>query len=346
MNLDQAYRIFGLDQSASDDDIKKRFREMSKTLHPDVNKSENADEKFKELNSAYQLLQTRNDVNPFTRRQNSAPPPQSYGSGFSGFPGFGFPNIGDIFNTHTANNIRQNVENIMIELEITFAESVYGVTKNIQYNRDIACSNCDGNGFINKHNNCNACGGRGFVESRNGNMVMRTMCNKCYNRKNTEKCNVCNAKSYVNSTTSLSVKIPPGIKDGMMMKMGGAGNYAGNLGGSQHIFSDAIARIKVKNNTGLNIVGDNVVFNAKIDFSNAILGTEVSVPTPLENEFLKIKVPPFSKNKDVINIPNLGVGYNGSLEICLDVQMPDKTNAVEIFSQLAEKLRDSNASNA
>ncbi len=169
MNRSEAYAKLEIDPSTSDNEVKKKFRELSKKLHPDKNPgNKDAEAKFKEINEAYQRI-----INPGPREINE----DQFAGGNGGigfdFSGFGFTGGGN------AHRFRQT-EHIQCSINISFVESILGCKKEIKYSRDIKCNTCSGQGKIKLNTGCKKCGGSGHVMLQQQGMIMVQPCDLCF----------------------------------------------------------------------------------------------------------------------------------------------------------------------
>jgi molecular chaperone DnaJ len=307
MNLNEAYSILELSPGVSPEDAKKKYRELTKKYHPDVNKEEGAEDKFKRINEAYQVVSTgkSTDKEDFIPQQHNP---------FGGFNPFGNPFGG----THRV--IR--AENIDLFTQISFVESVLGCKKEITYQRKNKCQECDGQGDKKINNGCDKCGGQGQIVGKQGNMIFTRTCDKCWGRTQTIACTACINTGVIDTTSSVSVTIPGGVVNGNILRLGGMGNYIGNIMGSD-TNTDVMLHITVTPNDTLSIQGMDVISSINISLLEAIIGTK-SVVATIDGE-KEIIIPRLTKNKDEVIIPNLGVSRIGSQKVILHVEYPEDT---------------------
>jgi molecular chaperone DnaJ len=322
MRLSEAYSILEVPENTSLSDVKKKYRDLSKKYHPDVNKEPGSEDKFKKINEAYARIQKGGSDEPaFNPMQ-----------GFHGFNPF------DHFNMHPfANqNVSQtrSVDNIIIETTITFAESVLGVKKDLSFNRENKCADCNGNGKTVISNGCDKCGGKGQISSQQGNMLFVQTCNKCFGRTQSKSCTTCNELGYVNTTTAVSVNIPGGVSDKNILRLSGMGNFAGQFM-SMDQFSDVHLVINVIKDENLKLENNIVIYNLNISLLEAIRGCTKSVPTVLGQTSINIK--PLSKNNDEFIISRMGINRLGDQKVILNVEYPkDTTKLIDALLQTKE----------
>lgn len=308
MNVKEAYSILEIPQTATPEEAKKKYRELTKKLHPDVNKEPGAEDKFKKINEAYQVISSgkstdREDIH----WQSSA-----------GFNPFGRQHI--IYS-----------ENIELHTTISFKESVLGCKQDLSFNRHAKCKECGGQGEVSIHNGCDKCGGQGRFIRRRGGMVFIQTCDKCMGRTQTESCTGCNGDGFVDAEASINVTIPAGVSDGNILRLGGMGHYVGNFGPlEQH--TDAHLHITVRPEPGLSLVGKDVVSTLSISLLDALKGCVRDIKTI--NGMESVQVNPLSRNKEEIVLPGLGVSGGGNHRVVLDVQYPDNTK--KLFEALEE----------
>src|SRR5574337_1248575 len=291
MNLKEAYATLELSPGASQEEAKKKYRELTKKYHPDVNKESGAEDKFKKINEAYQVVQSGKG----TDLQDRIP----YGGG-------GFR--------------RQQViqlENIEVDITVSFKEAVLGCKKEVKYSRQAKCQNCEGSGEIHLNNGCKKCGGRGQVINKQGHMVMVSSCPDCFGRANTEECRVCKGSGMTYTDVSVHVSVPAGIQNGNTLRLQGMGNYAGSFMGLADQYTDAFCHVSVTPETGLSIEGRSVVSHITISLLDALRGCTRTVNTIHGNKEIQIKSR--SKNCDEVIIPYCGVGGTGDQRVILDV---------------------------
>ncbi len=300
MNLKEAYATLELSQGATPEEAKKKYRELTKKYHPDVNKEPGAEDKFKKINEAYQCVQ-----NGKGNDREEMPQHNPWGGGFT----------------------RQQViqlENIEVGVTVSFKESVLGCKKELKYQRHGKCPDCSGQGEIKLNNGCKKCGGKGQVITRQGNMVMVTTCSECYGRTNTEECKTCHGNGTVHTDVSVHVSVPAGVTNGSVLRLQGMGNYAGSFMGMADQHTDAYCHVNVIPEPGLSIEGLNVISRLTISLLDALQGCERTVKTI--NGDKKIKIEPHSRNRDEVVIPHCGVGGNGAQKVILNVEYPKNTD--------------------
>jgi len=304
MNFKEACTTLGIETSATADEAKKSFRQLSKKLHPD-NKETGDEDKFKKINEAYQRFQEGD--------KPEAP----------AMPGGWYRNQGGI-NIHSPfrRQVMIESENIELNTTISFKESVLGVKKEMKFKRYTKCVACEGQGEAVLNNGCKNCGGRGQVTGRQGNMIFSRTCHVCHGQVQTEQCKECKGNCVIEADVSVHVSVPGGVQTGNTLRLQGMGHYTTNfMGMDQH--TDAFLHITVTPESGLSLAGKDVVSTLKISLLDALRGCNRDVKTIEGKKEVEVKA--LSRNKDEIIIPRLGVNGEGSHRIILDVQYPKDT---------------------
>ena len=321
MKREEAYKELGLSPDASEEEAKKKYRDLSRKLHPDVNKEPGAEDKFKRINEAY----TRIKNNDFQAEM----PQNGFGGfgGFSGFPGF---DLEDLMNIHSGFSTSpkrkmKNVQPIQLPLVISFKESVFGTKKEVSYNRRVKCNSCDGMGGKPAANSCSACGGKGRISMQKGNMIINSTCNKCNGKVNLESCKDCSGEGDLASQTSISINIPAGIENNNVLRLSNIGNFIDRTNfGDRH--ADVYVQVQVIQDPNFKLQDGDVISNISISLLDAIAGTTREVDT-LDGA-KKIEIKPLSKHKDEVIIPNLGVARQGNQKVILQVEYPSDINSL------------------
>lgn len=310
MNIRDAYSILELEQSADADTAKKKYRELTKKWHPDINKDPGAEDKFKKINEAYKIVSTGQS----TDREDVAYHRQS---GFNPFNPF------DPFNRQGAP--RRIVTHVELHTTISFKDSVLGCNQELKFNRQSKCADCEGQGSHTLNNGCQQCGGQGTMTMQRGNMIFTQTCGKCHGHRQTENCNKCNAFGFIDTEVSVSVNIPGGILNNNVLRMSGMGNFAGGIMGMDQ-YTDAHLHVHVTPDAELSLQGSDVIFNLEISLLEALRGSTKTVKTVLGESQIDIK--PMSRNKDEIIISQMGVNRLGSQRVILDVKYPKDVNSL------------------
>lgn len=295
MKRTEAYSTLEIPETASADEAKKAFRQLSKKFHPD-NKDTGSEDKFKKINEAYQSI-SNNKFDDIPQRH----------------PQGGF---------HRQQVVQ--LENIETHITISFKESVLGCKKEIKYSRQTKCQSCGGSGEVKHNNGCKKCGGRGQIVNRQGAMVMVTTCDECYGRTNVSNCTSCSGNGTLHADASVHVTVPAGVVDGNVLRLQGMGHFAGSFMGFADQHTDAFLHIAVTPEPGLSIEGQSVISQLTIPLLDALRGCKCKVNTIHGEKEIQIK--PQSRNRDEVIIPHCGVGGTGNQRVILDVEYPKNTD--------------------
>ena len=342
------YEVLGVDKGADEAAIKKAYRTLAKKNHPDVNPGDKeAEERFKEINEAYQVLS-----NPQKRAQYDQfghDGPQGFGGGgysdFSGFGG-GFGGFEDIFSTifggGGAGGARRNGpvpgDDLRYDLTITLDEAAYGCEKEINLVRDEECPECHGSGAKpgSKVEKCPTCGGSGqervVQNTPFGRMQNVRTCSRCKGAGQiiTEPCGKCHGRGKIRVSRRKTVKVPAGISDGQILTIRGQGGL-GERGGEP---GDLLIVVSVKRHKLFQRDGDNLFIEMPITFVQAALGAELDVPTLKKP--VKYRFPEGTQPGQVFCIKGEGVQHlrgNGKGDLYV-------TAVVEIPKKLTEKQKE------
>ena len=288
------YEVLGVEKGASADEIKKAYRKSAMKYHPDRNPGDKeAEEKFKELGEAYEVLsdddkRARYDQFGFAGVDPNYGGGAGYGGGFGGFGGFG--DFGDIFGEFFGGGSRrgrsQNVprrgDDIGIRLEVTFEEAAFGVEKELTYHRIENCSACNGSGSADgKVETCSQCQGTGQVRTMQNFMGMQmqsqTTCPSCNGRGKIIKnpCATCRGKTKVRKSRTVKAKVPAGIDHGQSFRIRGEGCVGSNGGPNGDVLVETI----IKPHPIFQRRGMDVICEVPITFTQAALGAQIQVPT-------------------------------------------------------------------
>lgn len=339
------YEILGISRTASGDEIKSSFRKLALKYHPDRNQGDkNAEEKFKKINEAYQILSDPQKRSTYDRYGKSGL--NGMGGGFGGFEDF---DLGDIFSsffgggfTSSARNRRRNTDNYELDIEIpltlTFKEAVFGVKKEINYKIKIPCEKCNGTGAKDgKKVTCPHCSGSGKISQRQGFMSFIQTCPYCSGSGEIakEKCSHCNAKGYEEESTSATINIPAGVDNATKIRVSSKGNLS-----ASGISGDMYIRISVKDDEYFIRNNDDIYIEVPVFFTQAILGATLNIPN-LKGEKLELKLPVGAHDKQQFIFNNEGVvnlrsGLKGRLIAQISIKTPKKLSSQQI--ELLEKL--------
>lgn len=360
------YDILGVSRSASDDDIKKAFRKKAHEFHPD--KSHGDEVKFKEANEAYQVLSNKEKRGQYdqygqtfedARRQGGGP---GAGAGFGGFGGFGqqggfqgnvdMGDLGDIFGDmfgfgggRSRRTRKQSGADIQADLQLTFREAVFGVTKEFSLYKEATCEKCDGNGAEPgaKVTTCSTCKGSGQVQrvvnSIFGQVAQAVTCSTCDGQGNitSQKCKTCGGDGKVKRDTLIKVNVPAGIDDGETLRLQNQGE-AGERGAGA---GDLYLRIRITPDGRYTRKGADILSEVHLGIASAALGTKVEVET-LDGA-VSVKIPAGTQSGKVFRLGDKGVPHlrkrgRGDHLVTITVDTPRKLSGErkKLLKKLAE----------
>jgi len=339
------YEVLGLNKGASDDEIKKAYRQNAKKYHPDLHPGDKAaEEKFKEVNEAYEVLSDKEKKARYDQFGHAGVDP-NYGAGAGGYGGNPFSggiDIDDIFSSFFGGfggsrgrsaNRPQRGSDVNAGITITFEEAAKGCKKTINFNSVDNCDSCHGTGAEpgTQAKTCSACGGSGRVTVNQrtpfGTVQTQRSCDACHGTGKVieHPCHKCNGSGRHRKNHTVDVSIPAGIKDQMMLNVSGHGN-AGYNGGPK---GDLHVTVNVKNHNLFERRGDDVWCDLPITFTQAVLGSEVVVPT-LDGK-VNYSIHEGTQPNDVFRlkgrgIPHLGGRGKGDQYCRVVVEIPKNLN--------------------
>ena len=347
------YEVLGISKTANADELKRAYRKKAKQYHPDICKEPDAEEKFKEVQEAYEVLSDDNKRAAYDRYGHAAFEQGAGGAGAGGFGGFGFEDVdlGDIFGSffggggsrrQRQNGPRRGDDHLM-RLEIDFMDAINGIKKDIKVTYDAECSHCHGSGAKtpNDVQTCSHCNGTGTVSKQQqspfGTFVTQTTCPHCNGtgKEIKVKCPDCHGKGYINKTVTVQLDIPAGINDGQQLRVAGKGGRGANGGPNGDLFVE----IRVRNNTHFVREGRNIYMTIPISSIDATLGCEVDVPTVQGD--VKVKIPAGTQSGTTLRLKGKGVkdlrgSSYGDQMVKVDVKIPTKLSSKEktLYEQL------------
>ncbi len=361
------YEVLGVSKNASADEIKKAFRSLAKKYHPDINKEAGAEEKFKEVNEAYEVLSDEQKRAAYDRYGHAAFEQGAGGNpgGFGGFGGFqqgfgGFADVdlGDIFGSFFGGGARSNAKNgthqghdRYVQLNIDFMDAVFGKQVKLPFNFDDVCPSCKGTGAKSPsdYQTCPECNGKGTVVTDQrtifGVMRSETTCPRCNGKGKIvkEKCPDCKGEGYQRKKVDLDVNVPAGIATGQQLRVPGKGERGINGGPN----GDLYIEINVKPHSIFKREGKDILMDLEISFIDATLGAEVKIPTAYGD--VNLTIPEGSQYGDILRIK--GKGFKdlrsnnvGDQLVKLIIKTPKKISKEE--RELYTKLRKTDKTTA
>lgn len=352
------YEVLGVPRGASKDELKKRYRQLARQYHPDVNKEPNAAEHFKEISEAYEVLSDDDKRAAYDRFGHAG---VNNGSGFSGFEG-GFGGFADIFEEFfgsfgtTGRRRRRGPRrgpDLRFDLSITFEEAVFGGEREIEYRRPETCPECRGSGAEpgTRPITCTTCSGSGEVrrvqQSILGQFVNVVTCPTCNGTGELipNLCRTCDGRKLVERVVTKKVKIPAGVDSDTQIRLSGEGGSGMDGGPPGNLF----VVLNVLPHEFFQRRGEDILLDLQINVAQAALGDEIEVPTVDGKTILQI--PPGTQPGKVFRLKNLGVPHldrsgrgagvgRGDQLVVIQVATPrNLTNEQkELFQQLARTL--------
>ncbi len=347
------YEVLGVTKDASDADIKKAYHKLVMKYHPDKNPGDKtAEEKFKEVNNAFDILkdpQKRAAYDRFGDAAFAGGNGASAGNGFNGNPfgngnfhfnmggdmggmedilreamrGFGFGGAGFSENGHAQHRGRDLLDEIVIDLRDAF----FGTTHTVKFTSNVKCEKCDGNGTADGKpaKPCSTCGGTGYVHARQGFFAVETPCPDCQGlgKKIDKKCGTCDGSGTVNKQRTLDVKIPAGVMDGARLRMPGMGEAAPHGGTPGDFYID----IRIRPDKKFERVGNDLLMHMDLDFTTLALGGEIEIET-IDDKKLSVKIPNGTQVGEKLRVRGHGMptgrGGFGDLYIEIGITIPKK----------------------
>ena len=346
------YDVLGVPKNADKDRIKAAYRELAKKYHPDINKEPGAEEKFKEIKEAYDVLyddEKRANYDQFGHETFD-----QQGGGFSSqtSSGFGFDDIGDIFSSFFGGSnsrnrtSRKRGNDTGMTIKISFMDAILGkkITLNITYDKN--CSDCRGIG--GEFDTCSKCGGKGFINKQSrsflGIVQSRVSCSRCGGSGKIiiNTCSRCNGKGSYKTKESLELKIPAGINNGQQIRVPGKGGHGYNGGEN----GDLYIEVMVEQHKFFKREGNDIHVTIPVNFIDIILGAEVEVPTVYGNAILKI--PSGTQPTQIFRLKGKGAkdiksifSSCGNEYVHLDIKVPNRLSKkqIELLNEFKKEMK-------
>ena len=337
------YEVLGVAKGASDEEIKKAYRKLAKKYHPDLNPGDKqAEEKFKEVNEAYEVLSDKDKRAKYDQFGHAGVDPNfgagGYGGGFGGFTDMGDIDLGDIFGSFFGGGFggggsRRNGpakgDTLRTSVTISFEEAAFGCEKEISVARSETCDVCKGSGCApgTTADTCPDCHGSGVIRIQRGNGAFSfsttAQCPKCNGTGKIihSPCKTCNGAGTVRKNRKITIKIPAGIDDGQAISLRGQGG-AGKNGGPA---GDLIISVRVRPHPQFKRDGNAVYLEQPVTFLQATLGAELEIPT-IDGK-VKWNLPEGTQPGTTFRlrgkgIPNVNGRGRGDQFVTVDVQVP------------------------
>ncbi|MFW6111836.1 MAG: molecular chaperone DnaJ [Candidatus Bipolaricaulota bacterium] len=355
------YDILDVDEDASEDKIKKAYRKKAKKYHPDMNPDldkEEAEERFKEVTEAYEVLSDPDKRAQYDRFGHAGPSQgfdfnnQDFERARSAFSDSSFDDIFDLFfgegrRRSRSQTAAQKGEDLQRKLRISLEDAAKGTQVKFSIPRFVKCDSCNGSGVKpgSSKRTCPHCNGRGEIRQKQqtmlGSFVNVQTCPKCGGSGEIidDPCTKCRGEGRVKEKTEISVKVPPGVKDGSRLRL----KRKGNVGRKGAPAGDLFITVDIKEHETFIRKGDDILTTVPVHFTQLILGGEVSVPTLDGVE--KIKVEPGTQSGEKIKlrkrgIPHLNKPGKGDQIVRLKAITPTDLNPEErnLVEELNERL--------
>ena len=349
------YEVLGVSKTATADEIKKAYRKLAMKYHPDRNKDEGAEDKFKEINEAYEVL---------SDEKKRATYDQFGHAGLDGNAGFGsggftdFSDFGDIFgsffgggfggSSRRASNQPRQGEDRYMSLRIDFMDAIFGKTETISIEVDETCKQCNGSGAESPSDikTCPRCNGTGYIvtqqQSMFGVIQQQTVCPECRGRGKTvtKACSKCHGRGYEHKKVKLDVNIPAGIQSGQQMRIAGKGERGINGGPNGDLYIEII----VRPHSIFKRDGNNIHVSVPISAVDATIGCKISVPTVYGD--VELTVPEGTQPNTKFRLKGKGVkGRSGQgdqyVEITIEIPKHITRKERELYEQIKKGSSDS-----
>ena len=349
MNNTEYYDRLGLSKDASQDEIKRAYRKLSKKYHPDINKEPGAEEKYKEILEAYETL---SDAQKRAAYDQYGPDGANGFGGQGSFGGFdggaGFGGFEDIFSsffgggaTRNPNAPRQG-DDLQYRVNLSFEEAIFGAEKEVHYNREATCKTCSGSGAKPGTSpvTCGRCHGHGVInvdtQTPLGMMRRQVTCDVCHGtgQEIKDPCQTCHGTGREKQSHTVSVKIPAGVETGQQIRLAGQGE-AGFNGGP---YGDLFVVINVNPSDKFTRDGSTIYYTLNISFVQAALGDTVEVPTVHGN--VEMVIPAGTQTGKTFRLkgkgaPRLRGGSQGDQLVTVKIVTPTKLNDAQKEALLA-----------
>lgn len=350
MNNTEYYDRLGVSKNASQDEIKRAYRKMSKKYHPDINKEPGAEEKYKEVQEAYETL---SDDQKRAAYDQYGPDGANAGfggqGGFGGFDGgAGFGGFEDIFSSFFGGGAARNPnaprqgDDLQYRVNLSFEEAVFGAEKEVHYNREATCKTCSGSGAKPGTSpvTCGRCHGQGVInvdtQTPLGVMRRQVTCDVCHGtgQEIKDPCQTCHGTGHEKQSHKVSVKIPAGVETGQQIRLAGQGE-AGFNGGP---YGDLFVIINVNPSDKFTRDGSTIYYTLNISFVQAALGDTVEVPTVHGN--VEMTIPAGTQTGKTFRLkgkgaPRLRGGSQGDQHVTVKIVTPTKLNDAQKEALLA-----------
>jgi molecular chaperone DnaJ len=334
------YEVLGLQRNATPEEIKKAYRRLARELHPDVNPGAEAQEKFKLVTHAYDVLS-----DPQQRQQYDLGGQGGFGGNFGGF--------GDIFETFFGagqrttgpRSRRERGQDALLRIEVELGDVVFGTKRDIEVDTAVLCETCEGSCCApgTQPVTCDICQGTGQIQrsvrSLLGNVMTSSPCGTCrgYGTVIPNPCPTCQGQGRVRARRKVSVDVPAGVETGLRLQLPGQGEV-GPAGGAN---GDLYLEVKVRHHDVFSRSGDDLLATLEVQMADAILGTTTTIAA-LDGD-VEVALRPGIQSAEVVTIKDRGITHlrgsgRGDLKIGVQVVTPNKLDGKqqELIRQFAQ----------
>jgi molecular chaperone DnaJ len=329
------YEILGINKNASQDEIKKAFRNLAKKYHPDINKDKNAEEKFKEANEAFQVLSDDKKRSQYDQFGHNAFRPEDF-QGFRDFNfddlfrNFGFEDLFEGFGFNEKQKKKKG-QDIRYDLEISLEDAFNGINKKIEIESFAICDKCNGTGSKHGHvKKCDECDGKGEVRRIQriafAQIVNIVTCRKCHGQGeiSTRDCSSCDGEGKIAKLKKIDIKIPKGIDNEQYLRVSNEGYLSEN-----NIPGDLFVVVHIKDHEIFERNKENLYCKTVIDLGTAIIGGEIEVPTITGKA--KLKIPEGTQSHTIFRLKGQGMHFlesnkRGDQLVNIIIKIPEKLN--------------------
>jgi len=331
------YEVLGVERTATPEEIKKAYRRLARELHPDVNSGADAQEKFKLVTHAYDVL-------------SDAQQREQYDHG--GSQGAGFGGFGDIFETFFGasqrssgpRSRRERGQDALLRIEVELSDVVFGVKRDLEVDTAVVCETCEGSCCAKGTQpvTCDVCQGAGQIQravrSLLGNVMTSSPCGTCrgYGTVIANPCPGCGGQGRVRARRKVSVDIPAGVETGLRLQLAGQGEV-GPAGGAN---GDLFLEVKVRHHDIFSRNGDDLLGTLEVQMADAILGTTTTIEA-LDGP-VTVEVKAGTQSADIVTVKDRGITHlrgsgRGDLKLGIQVVTPTKldSKAQELIKQFA-----------
>ncbi|MEI7543051.1 MAG: molecular chaperone DnaJ [bacterium] len=339
------YALLGVSKSATPEELKNAFRNKAKVYHPDVHVGDKkiAEEKFKEIGEAYQILSDPQKRSIYDQVGYEGMKGRGGSQQYGGFDDMGdmFGDISDIFGDlfgfgggtgkrGGGRSRKRTGDDIRFDTSLTLEDIAFGKTENVEVGRKEPCETCKGKGIKpgTSKNTCKTCGGAGKVRQASGFFSVVTTCPTCGGAGETAEhyCDECAGSGVRMKRRTIEVKVPAGVEEGQYIKLSGEGHTGANGGGS----GDLYVVVNIKHHEIYKREADDIILEVPVTIMQAVLGDEIEVPTLYGNH--KLKIPAGTQNGEKLVIKGKGLTRlhsqsKGDMNIIIHIEIPKGINS-------------------